>query len=164
MGVSMSVWDLSTTGSRCDSHSSGHQVFYIHFNVSMRNPGPVIPVTARVGDDGLVYLTGDELALVRWNHRPDLLAAALDRFDGMADWKPRWSLLAVPAEAIMGSAQSVFYLASPDQRSACRITRRTEASAAPRNTKPRIARGPIPPLRIAERYAGGRRIRRTDGH
>jgi hypothetical protein len=84
---------------------------HIHFNHSMRGPAVVIPVTAVVGDDGLVPIEGDDLFLVRWNHRPTLLRAALQRFGGRADWKPRWYLLAVPIEAFMGSARSVFRLA-----------------------------------------------------
>lgn len=128
--MSGTIWDLSGNGGRCDSYQPGHQVFYVHFNVAMRMPDPVIPVTAVVDDDGLVRLTGADLSLVRWNHRPDLLRAALQRFDGMADWKPRWGLLAVPTAAIMGSAQSVFYLASQQQRSACTVTR--PAGTAPR--------------------------------
>ena len=33
-----------------------------------------------------------------------------------ADWKPRWYLLAVPTEAFMGSARSLFNLVAPDER------------------------------------------------
>ena len=33
-------------------------------------PYVVIPVTAVVDDDGLVRIEGDDLSLVRWNHRP----------------------------------------------------------------------------------------------
>ncbi len=52
-------------------------------------------------------------AWYRWNHRPALLRAALQRFGGRADWKPRWHLLAVPTEAFMGSARTVLNLAAP---------------------------------------------------
>ena len=76
----------------------------------------IIPVTASVDDDGLVHNEGDDLSLVRWNHRPALVRAALQRFGGRADWKPRWYLLAVPTEAFMGSARSVFNLAALDER------------------------------------------------
>jgi hypothetical protein len=69
---------------------------HIHFNHSMRGPAVVIPVTAVVGDDGLVPIEGDDLFLVRWNHRPTLLRAALQRLGARADWKPRWYRLAVP--------------------------------------------------------------------
>jgi hypothetical protein len=68
----------------------------MHFNHSMREPSVVIPVTAVVDHDGLVHIEGDDVSLVRWNHRPALLRAALDRLGRMADWKPRWHLLAVP--------------------------------------------------------------------
>jgi hypothetical protein len=50
----------------------------------MREPSVVIPVTASVDDDGLVHIEGDDLSLVRWNHRPALLRAALQRFGGRA--------------------------------------------------------------------------------
>jgi len=46
----------------------GHQIYWIHFNHSMREPSVVIPVTASVDDDGLVQIEGDDLCLVRWNH------------------------------------------------------------------------------------------------
>ena len=85
----------------------------------------VIPVTAVVDDDGLVHIEGDDLSLVRWNHRPALVRAALQRFGGMADWKPRWRFLAVPTEAFMGSARSVFHLAAPGERTACYSLRST---------------------------------------
>ena len=68
----------------------------------MREPSVVIPVTAVVDDDGLVHIEGDDLSLVRWNHRPALLYAALRRFGGMADWKPRWHILAVPNGSVHG--------------------------------------------------------------
>lgn len=71
------IWDLPKTDDQCDYHAPGHNVFYIHFNVSMRMPAPVIPVTAVVADDGLVHITGDGLSLVLWNHRPQVLRAAL---------------------------------------------------------------------------------------
>jgi hypothetical protein len=91
----------------------------------MRKPSAVIPVTASVDDDGLVHIDGDDLSLVRWNHRPALVRAALQRFGGRADWKPRWYLLAVPTESFMGSARSVFSLVAPDERRDCRVTRTT---------------------------------------
>jgi hypothetical protein len=52
----------------------------------------VIHVKAEVDDDGLVHIEGDEVSLVRWNHRPALLREALHCFGGMAVWKPRWYL------------------------------------------------------------------------
>jgi hypothetical protein len=111
----------------------------------------VIPVTASVDDDGLVQIEGDDLSLVRWNHRPALVRAALERFGGRADWKPRWYLLAVPTEAFVGSARSVFSLAALDKRRDCRVTRTTNpehlTSRAPAPTM-------FPPLRIATQYLG----------
>ena len=64
-----------------------------------------------VDDDGQVHIEGDDVSLMRWNHRPALLRAALHRFGGTADRKPRWHIPAVPTEAFMGSARSVFNLA-----------------------------------------------------
>jgi hypothetical protein len=113
------VWDLSGTDGKCESYKPGHQIHWIHFNKSMREPSQVIPITAVVDDDGLVHIEGDDLSLVRWHHRPSLLRDALERFGRKADYKPRWHLLAVPTEAFMGSARSVFNLATPDDRTNC---------------------------------------------
>jgi hypothetical protein len=107
---------FTPTVGRNQSYWPGHQVHWIQFNKSMREPSTVIPVTAVVDDDGLVHIEGDDLSLVRWNHRPALVRSALERFGGRADWKPRWYLLAVPTEAFMGSARSVFSLAALDER------------------------------------------------
>jgi hypothetical protein len=74
------VWDLSGTNKQCELYEPGHQIHWIHFNHSMREPSVVIPVTAAVDDDGLVHIEGDDLSLVRWNHRPALVRAALQRF------------------------------------------------------------------------------------
>ncbi len=150
---------------QCASYGPGHQIHWIHFNHSMREPSVVIPVTAVVDDDGLVHIEGDDLSLVRWNHRPALLHAALQRFGGMADWKPRWQILAVPAEAFMGGAGSVFNLATLEERRECRVLRSTNPDhlvpSAPSPTN-------VSPLRIAARHAAGRpRARRRiqlDGH
>jgi hypothetical protein len=79
------VWDLSGSDNRCSSHGPGHQIHWIHFNHSMREPSVAIPVTASVDDDGLVHIEGDDLSLVGWNHRPALLRAALQSFGGRAD-------------------------------------------------------------------------------
>jgi hypothetical protein len=117
----------------------------------MREPSVVIPVTAVVDDDGLVRIEGDDLSLVRWNHRPALLRAALQRFGGMADWKPRWHILAVPTEAFMGSARTVFNLAALEERRECRVLRSTNPDLPVPSTPPSG-----PPLRIADRYATGR--------
>jgi hypothetical protein len=184
MGISMSgyVWDLSGTDRQCDSYAPGHQIHWIHFNHSMREPSVVIPVTAVVDDEGLVHIEGDALSLVRSNHRPALLRAALQRFGGRADWKPRWYILAIPTDAFMGSATSVFNLAAPDERRECRAIRRGDFDRPPpragtlarrhyvqkiwaeqeaKNAELRETNySHIPPLRVADRYADGRIRRR----
>ena len=147
------VWDLSGTDKQCASYAPGHLIHWIHFNHSMREPSVVIPVTAAVDDDGLVHIEGDDLSLVRWNHRPALLRAALQRFGGMADWNPRWYLLAVPTEAFIGSARSVFSLAALDKRRECSVIHLTNPDhLIPSVPSPKN----VPPLRIADRYAAGR--------
>jgi hypothetical protein len=115
---------LSGTDRQCDLYGTGHQIRWIHFNHSMRQPSVVIPVTAVVDVDGLVHIDGEHLSLVRWNHRTALSRAALERFCGRADWKPSWYILAVPTAAFMGSARSVFNLAAPDERRECRVAAR----------------------------------------
>jgi hypothetical protein len=147
------VWDLSGTNKQCVAYGPGHQIHWIHFNHSMREPSVVIPVTADVDDDGLVHIEGDDLSLVRWNHRPALLRAALQRFGGMADWKPRWHILAVPTESFMGSARSVFSLAAPGERRECYVVGATN----PGHLVPSVPSPTnVPPLQIADRYAAGR--------
>jgi hypothetical protein len=128
------IWDLSGTDKQCASYGPGHLIHWIHFNHPMREPSVVIPVTASVDDDGLVHIEGEGLSLVRWNHRPALVRAALERFGGRADWKPRWYLLAVPTEAFMGSARSVFSLAELDERRDCRVIRRADSD----DPRPRV--------------------------
>ena len=179
MEISMSgyVWELPNDA-QCDFRGSGHQIFHVQFNVSMRNPGPVIAVTASVDDDGLVRLEGDGQSLVMWNHRPDVLRAALDGFGGRADWKPRWRILAVPMVSRIGSAQTVFSLAPSEQRTKCRARvvaadpppwgepaeaweryrQRAEAEQETRNAQLRAMDcSGIPPLRVVNRYGHGRR-------
>jgi hypothetical protein len=113
------VWDLSAPDNQCASYRPGHLIHWIHFNHSMREPSVAIPVTAAVDDDGLVHIEGDDVSLVRWNHRPALLRDALHRFGGMAVWKPRWHILAVPTEAFIGGARTVFSLAALDEKTEC---------------------------------------------
>jgi hypothetical protein len=76
------VWDLSGTDKQCASYAPGHLIHWIHFNHSMREPSAVIPVTAVVDDNGLVHIEGDDVSLVRWNHRPALL-----RCTGSVGWR-----------------------------------------------------------------------------
>jgi hypothetical protein len=123
--IKAEAWDLSGTDAQCAGYWPGHQVHWIHFNHSMREPSPAIPVAAVVDDDGLVHIEGDEVSLALWNHRPALLQAMLQRFGGMAVWKPRWHLLAVPTEAFVGSASSVFNMAVLDEIRACSLPART---------------------------------------
>ena len=49
---------------QCDSYAPGHQIHWVHFNHSMREPSVVIPVTASVDDDALVHVEGDDVSLV----------------------------------------------------------------------------------------------------
>src|SRR5258705_7779454 len=147
------VWDLSGTDRQCDLYGPGHLIHWIHFNHSMREPSAVIPVTAEVDADGLVHIEGDDVALVRWHHRPALLRDALHRFGGRSVWKPRWYLLAVPEEAFFGGARSVFSLAAPDERREGPIARTTHPDPlVPRAPSPTT----VPPPRIAAIYATGR--------
>ncbi len=147
------VWDLSGTDNQCHSYRPGHLVHWIHFNHSMREPSAVIPVTAEVDDDGMVHIDGDDLSLVRWNHRPALVREALRRFGGRAVWKPRWHLLAVPEEASFGGARSVFNVATPEERRDCYVHRSTDPDHL-------IAGNPSPtnqpPLQVDPRYSVGR--------
>jgi hypothetical protein len=176
MGVSMSefVWDLSGTDKHCASYAPGHLIHWIHFNHSMREPSEVIPVTAEVDGDGRVHIEGDDVSLVRWNHRPALVRDALERFGRRAVWKPRWYILAVPEEAFFGGARSVFSLGAPNERRECygssNSDHRPPSAASP--TGPPVEKvwaeqeaknaalrefdySHIPTLRIADRYAGG---------
>ncbi|KUI17407.1 hypothetical protein AU191_08860 [Mycolicibacterium acapulense] len=121
------AWDLSGTDAQCASYKPGHLIHWIHFNHFMREPSTVIPVTAAVDDDGIVHIDGDDLTLVRWNHRPALIREALQRYKGMAVWKPRWCILAVPTESFMGGARSVFSLATLDQCDECYVPRASKS-------------------------------------
>ena len=186
-GVSMSgyAWDLSPIDDACGAYAPGHLIHWVQFNVSMRNPCAVIPVTAEVDDDGLVHIEGDDLSLVRRHHRPAVLREALRGFGGRAAWKPRWSLLMVPEEAFFGGARSVFSLATPDEWLECRVwgsshpddvaargvklgyeaaNQKVWAEQEIRNAELRnIDYSHIPPLRIADRYADGRRRKGLTG-
>ena len=112
-----------------------------------------------------------------WNHCPALLRAALHRFGGTADWKPRWYILAVPTDSFWGNASSVFSLAAPDERRECHVIRRADSDGPPpragtpatgryvqkiwaeqeaKNAELRkIDYSHIPQLRVANRYAHG---------
>ncbi len=147
------AWDLSGTDDRCSSYAHGHLVHWIQFKHSVQNPDAVIPVTVTVDDDALIHIDGDDVAVLGWNHRPALVAAALHRFGGTAVWKPRWYLLAVPTDSAIGSERSVFSIARLDQRSQCRASHLTNLA----DVEPRVtALTTVPPLPIAARYAAGR--------
>ena len=175
--MSRYAWDLSRIDDQCRVYAPGHLIHWIQFNVSMRNPCAVIPVTAEVDDDGFIHIEGDDLSLVRRHHRPAVLREALRGFGGRAVWKPRWSLLAVPEEAFFGSAGSVFSLVTPDKWLECHVwgsnhpddvaargaklgrdaaNQKVWAEQEIRNAELRnMDYTHIPPLRIADRYAGG---------
>jgi hypothetical protein len=155
LGVFMPAyaWDLSGTDNRCHSYRPGHLIHWMQFKLSMTKPSPVIPVTAGVDDDGMVYIEGDDVSVVGWNHRPTLIQDALHRFDGMALWKPSFHLLAVPTDSFWGSARTVFSIAALEEKRECEVTRvahpdhRVTRASVPTN---------LPPVRIAARYAAGR--------
>jgi hypothetical protein len=99
-----------------------------------------------------VHIEGDHVSVVRWNHRPALLRDALHRFGGMAVWKPRWRILAVPTESFMG-VRSVFHLAALDEGRECHVHRASNPEhLVPSAPSPTNA----PPLQIAAKYAAGR--------
>ncbi len=118
-------WNLSGTDKQCDSYGPGHWVHWIQHKLSVREPAPVIPVTASVDDDGVVILEGYDLLLERWNHRPALIQAALRRSGGIAQWKPRWHVLVVPTGDLVDGASNVFSLAAADERRECHVDRST---------------------------------------
>ncbi|MDQ2628742.1 MAG: hypothetical protein M3Y90_17325 [Actinomycetota bacterium] len=166
------VWQLPGADAACGVTASGHQIPWHQFLGSMRTPGRVIAVTASVDDDGRVYVEGDGLSLVRWNHDPALLRSALEHFGGTAEWKPSWGLLAVPAAVFMGSQHTVFSLAKLDKQRKCRApvpadTRDTQTIWAEQEARNAAIRAmdfsDIPPLRLADRYAGGRPRRTRHG-
>jgi hypothetical protein len=147
------VLELPGADNPCVSYAPGHLTHWIQFRLSMTQPTAVIPVTARIDDDGIVYIDGDDVAATGWHHRPELLRDALHRYDGMAVWKPRFYLLAVPTDTGFGGPRSVFSIARLDERRDCRMAR-------PAEPDPVVPRAPaptnVPPLRIATRYAAGR--------
>jgi hypothetical protein len=151
-------WNLSGTDKRCDSYGGDHWVHWIQHKLSVREPRPVITVTATVDDDGVVLIEGDGLSLVSWNHRPALVRTALRCSGGIAQWKPRWQLLVVLTADLVDGARNVFSLVAPDERRECSVTRSTNPDdLIPSMPSPTN----LPPLRIAARYTWGRP--RTNG-
>ena len=146
-------WNLAGTDRRCDRYGGGHWVHWIQHKLSIREPGPVIPVTASVDDSGLVTLEGYDLLLERWNHRPALIRGALRRSGGVAQWKPHRSLLVVPTGNRVDGARNTFSLADPGRRRECSVIRGTNPDhLIPRTPAPTD----VPPLRVAAQYASGR--------
>lgn len=162
LGVSMSeiVWNLSGTDKQCASNGPGHWVHWIHHKLSVQDPEPGIPVSASVDADGIVLIEGADLSLVSWNHRPELVRAALRRSRGFARWKPRWHLLVVPTGDRIDGASNVFSLVAAYERRECGVTRSTYPEYLVPN-KPSPTN--LPPLRVAARYTAGRpRPRRSE--
>ena len=54
--MSVIWWNLAGTDKQCHSYGPGHWVHWIQHKLSVREPGPVIPVTASVDDDGYEYV------------------------------------------------------------------------------------------------------------
>jgi hypothetical protein len=156
LGIFMSeiFWNLSGIDGQCASYAPGHLVHWGRHKLSMRQPGRVVPVTVSVDDDGMLLLEGDALLLVGWNHRPALVRAALRRSGGFAWWKPCWDVIAAPTGHLLGGARNVFSVATPHDRRDCWVPRTTNPDhlvpSAPSPTT-------VPPLRIAARYAAGRK-------
>lgn len=128
----------------------GHWVHWIQHKLSGREPGPVIPVTASLDDDGVVNLEGDDLLLMCWNHRPALMRTALLISGGLARWRPQWHLLLVTSGDLVDGAVNAFSLATLDERRTCSVTPTTNPDhLVPRPPAPTG----VPPLRVTERYA-----------
>jgi hypothetical protein len=88
-----------------------HLIHWIHFNHSMGEPSEVIPVAAAVDDDGLVHIEGDDVSLLRWNHRPALLRDAPHGFGGVTVSNPRGHISAVPTESSFAGARTPLRIA-----------------------------------------------------
>jgi hypothetical protein len=50
-------WNFSGTDEQCSSYGGGHWVHWIQHKVSVREPGPAIPVRAAVDDRGVILST-----------------------------------------------------------------------------------------------------------
>lgn len=156
-------WSLNGTDKHCHSHGTGHWVHWIQHKLSVREPGPVIPVTASLDDDGTVILEGDGLFLMGWNHPPTPVRTALRRSGGIALWKPHWHLLVMPTGELVDGASNTFSLAALDDRRECHVTRvlgNFHPFRAVTNPDHLVPREPaptnVPPLRVVSRYEVGR--------
>ncbi|MGV1004867.1 MAG: hypothetical protein ACOYEV_08900 [Candidatus Nanopelagicales bacterium] len=112
-------WNLSGTDKRCEKYGPGHWVHWIHHRKSVEQPGVGIPVQVIADDGGLFTLQGPDLLLQRWNHRPALVRAALQRSSGSAVWIPNWRLLVVSTGDPVNGAGNVFNLGPLEARTAC---------------------------------------------
>lgn len=145
-------WSLAGTDKHCDLYAPGHWVHWIQHKLSVRAPGPVIPVTASVDDDGVLVLEGNGFCVAAWNHRPALVHTALRRSGGSAWWEPRWHLLVVPTGTLVDGASNEFSLAAAHEKRGCSVTRTTNPDhLVPRTPAPTN----VPPLRMTARYAAG---------
>ncbi|WP_156671057.1 MULTISPECIES: hypothetical protein [unclassified Mycobacterium] len=145
-------WSLKGTDQHCHLYGPGHWAHWIQHKLSVREPGSVIPVTASLDDDGVVTLEGSGLSMLRWNHRPALMQAALFESGGLAQWQPRWHLLLVPTGDRVAGTCNAFSLAALDERRRCSVTRTTN----PDHLVPRApAPTNVPPLRVTTLYAAG---------
>ena len=148
------VWDLSGTDRQCDLYRPGHQIHWIHFNHSMREPSVVIPVTAVVDyctgsctSKAMTYLWCGGIIARRYCVRR-WIASTGGRTGNHAGTsspsrrKPSWAVREVCSTG--GAVQ---------RRRECRALHSTNPDhLIPSKPSPTNR----PPLRIAARYADGR--------
>jgi len=103
---------------QCGSFRPGHQLVAGQCFTSVLKPTVVFAVTAAMQGDGVVRLEWDGESLERWNHRPEIVEAALLRSGGVAEWRPEWHVLIVPP-AVLANERNVFNLAALDERTEC---------------------------------------------
>ena len=133
-------WNLSGTDKRCERYAPGHWVHWIHHKKSILEPQIGLPVQV-VADDGRLFtLQGSDLLLQRWNHRPALVRAALQRSKGSAVWIPDWRLLVVSTGDRINGASNVFHLGPLDAVTACAGIR----TVAPQRSQPPTSRSDSP--------------------
>jgi hypothetical protein len=58
-----------------------------------------------------LHIEGDDVSLVWWNHRPELLRDALHRFSGVTVSNPRGHISAVPTESSFAGARTPLRIA-----------------------------------------------------
>ena len=133
-------WDLSGTDKRCEKYAPGHWVHWIHHKKSILEPQIGLPVQVVADDGGMLTLQGSDLLLQRWNHRPALVRAALQRSKGSAVWIPDWRLLVVSTGDRINGASNVFHLGPLDAVTACAGIR----TVAPQRSQPPTSRSDSP--------------------